>query len=101
MKPTYHTGRPARLGDSQRTGLAVNKTPAIDWSFQPSSAELRGGGASFNHPDADAFRTLSNEFFGAESKQSYRLEAAAFVAITAVAVWPLVLAAQAAFALMK
>jgi hypothetical protein len=101
MKPTYQTSRPARVSESRPLGHSINKTPTIDWSFQSSSVDVRGGGASFNHPDADAFRALSDEFFGTESKQSYRLEAAAFVVLTAIAVWPIVLAAQAAFALLK
>jgi len=70
-----------------------------DWSFQPSTPQIGGGGtASFQRP---AFHTLSDGFFAAEAKKESRLEGALFAVIVALAAWPIALAAQAAFALMK
>ena len=102
MKPTSQIHRPARRSDSQRSfGHSINQTRATDWSFQPSSPDVNGRVASFHPHPAEGFRALSHDFFAVESKISYRLEAGVFVLIAALALWPLVLAAQAAFALLK
>jgi hypothetical protein len=70
-----------------------------EWSFQAPSHHRGGGGsASFNHP---AFYTLSESFFASEAKKESRLEGALFGAIVALAIWPMVLAVQAAVALMQ
>src|SRR4051812_41422301 len=102
MKTTFQTTGPARRGESRPAGYSVNNAPVTDWSFQPESGEVRGGSAAFHHPHpANGFRGLSQEYFEEESKRSYGAEAIIFGIIASIALWPIVLAAQAAFALIK
>ena len=54
--------------------------------------------ASFPEP---SFHTLSEEFFAGEAKKESRLEGAVFAVIVALAAWPMALAAQAAYTLLK
>jgi outer membrane cobalamin receptor len=101
MKPTYPAGRAARHRDESRPfGNHHNYAPITDWSFQPTNPEIRGNGgsASFREP---SFHTLSDEFFAVEAKKESRLEGAVFAVIVALAAWPMALAAQAAYALLK
>ena len=99
MKPTFPIARALRRGDAARPfGHQIN-APVTDWSFQPSSLEPRGGGsASFPRP---SFHTLSDGFFAAEAKKESRIEGAVFAVIVALAVWPMALAAHAAFVMLK
>ena len=104
MKPTVQTLRPAHRGESQRPAAhSIINAPVTDWSFQPGSADLRAHGALFrtNANPAAAFRGLSQSFFDAESKRSYRAEAGAFVVLVTLAVWPIAQAVHAASALLK
>jgi hypothetical protein len=108
MKPTFKIGPPARRGDSQHPfGLELPKLPAIDWSFQaPATQPHAGGSALLKHRGLRpkllrSFRGLSEGFFASEAKRESRLEGALFAVIVALAVWPMVLAAQAAVALLK
>jgi len=102
-------GRPVRRGDSQHPfGLNLPKSPAVDWSFQSPAAKILGGGgsAAFKHHGSRpkllrSFRCLSEGFFASEAKRESRLEGALFAVIAALAVWPMVLAAQAAAGLLK
>jgi hypothetical protein len=98
MKPTFPNHRAIRRGDAARPfGHQIN-APITNWSLQPSSPNIRGGGsASFPRP---AFHTLSEGFFAAEAKKESRLEGAVFAVIVALAAWPIALAAQAAYALL-
>ncbi len=97
MKPTFPTSGPARHADVPRRSHR-NHAPVTDWSYQAPAEDFRGGSpASFPRP---SFHTLSGGFFAREAKKESRLEAAAFVVIVALAAWPLVLAAQAAWALL-
>lgn len=100
MKPTFQTSRPARHNDDSRpVQIHYAHAPITDWSFQAPNIEIRGGGsASFPEP---SFHTLSDDFFAAEAKKESRIEGAVFALIVAIAAWPIALAAQAAFALMK
>lgn len=107
MKPTSQISRPARRGDS--TYSFARKSPksiATDWSYQTSTQNAGGGAASFRGGElrpasGPSFRALSDRFFANEAKRESRLEGALFVIITALAAWPLFLAAQAAMALVK
>ncbi len=106
MKPTFPTSRSVRRNDHRTSGSRYNHAPVTDWSFQPSATPFGGGSASFrkggvNTPLHPAFHTLSEGFFSAEAKKESRLEGALFAVIVALAAWPMVLAAQAALALMK
>ncbi len=104
MKPTVQTLRPARRGESQRPAAhSIISSPVTDWSFQPASTNLSGHGTFLpgtTNPAA-GFRSLSQAFFDAESKRSYRAEAGVFVAMIALAVWPIAQAVHAAFSLLK
>lgn len=100
MKPTFQTSQSIRREDSQRpAGLSHGKSSVIDWNFQSSAPDLRGSNA-FNAPVAPGFRVLTQGLFEAE-RRNYRLEGGAFVAIIALAIWPMIAAAQAAFTLIK
>src|ERR1700712_2229509 len=107
MKPTFQVGRPALRGDPQRQFGQNRKSPATDWSFQTPAANLQGSGSSSfkqlgSHPLVMRnFRALSDGFFALEAKRESRLEGALFAVIVALAAWPMVLAAQAAAALLK
>lgn len=107
MKPTFQISRPVRRGDSQHAfGHNLPKSPTTDWSFQAPATQLRTGGSSFQRlgarsPLTHRFRALSDGFFATEAKRESRLEGALFAVIAALAAWPMVLAAQAAVALMK
>ena len=72
----------------------------IAWNFQSSAPELCGGSNVFKAPVAPGFRVLTQGLFEAE-RRNYRLEGGAFVAIIALAIWPMIAAAQAAFVLIK
>ncbi|MDQ6624196.1 MAG: hypothetical protein M3Y86_12035 [Verrucomicrobiota bacterium] len=72
--------------------------PVTDWSYQAPAAEIRGGAASFVRP---SFHTLSDDFFAAEAKRTWQIDAVIFGVFLAVTAWPIALAAQAAVALMK
>jgi hypothetical protein len=100
MKPSFPNHRAVRRGDASRPfGQNHTHAPVTDWSFQASSLESRGGGsASFPRP---SFHSLSDGFFAAEAKKESRLEGALFTVIVALAVWPMALAAQAAYALLR
>lgn len=100
MKPSFPTSRVARRDDASRPlGHNHPKAPITDWSFQASSLDGRGGGsASFPRPP---FHTLSEGFFAAEAKKESRIEGAVFAVIVALAVWPMALAAQAAYGLLQ
>ena len=100
MKPTYPISRATRhSGEARPSANHHHNAPITDWSFQPSNPDIRGGGsASFPHP---SFHTLSDEFFAVEAKKESRLEGAVFAVIVALAAWPMALAAQAAYALLK
>jgi hypothetical protein len=109
MKSTFQMGRPARRGDLQHQfGFNLPKSPAIDWSFQSPATQILGGGGSHSirHHGARpkllrSFRGLSEGFFASEAKRESRLEGALFAVIAVLAVWPMVLAAQAAAGLLK
>jgi len=105
MKTVFKTSRPARDGES-RSSLdpQIQNTPAIDWNFQSSASALRGGAGTFQRSSRASFagfRAISNGFFEAEAKREFRIEAAAFGVIVALAVWPMVQAAQALLDLIK
>ncbi|HEY0368209.1 MAG TPA: hypothetical protein VGC85_01300 [Chthoniobacterales bacterium] len=97
MKPVIQISRPARRHDVSRP-VQDHYAPKTDWSYQAPRENFRGGSGSMPRP---SFHSLSDEFFAEEARKEWRIEAAVFAAIVAVAAWPIALAAQAAFALMK
>lgn len=99
MKPVFPTIRSARRSDVPSSlDHHRNHAPVTHWSYQAPKDEFRGGSGSFPRP---SFHTLSDNFFAAEAKKEWRIEAAVFAVIVAIAAWPIALAAQAAFALMR
>jgi hypothetical protein len=101
MKPTFHVGGHTRRGESRPALTHGSKSPVTDWSFQASAQSLRGGGPAFGRNKRPSLRRISEAFFAGESKRNDRLEAAGFVAMIAMAVWPIGLAIHAALALVK
>jgi len=100
MKPTFQISQPVRRAESQRPQGHTVTTPATDWNFQSSAPDLRGSSAQSAQPVAPGFRVLTQGLFEAD-KRNYRLEGVAFVVIIAMAVWPMIAAAQAAIDLLK
>lgn len=103
MKDILNSSRPARDGasvlDQNNRTLA-----ALTWNFQASAPALHGGAvcaANRRRSSFRAFRALSKGFFEAEAKREDRIEGAAFGVIVALAVWPMVLAAQALLDLIR
>lgn len=93
MKPTFQTSQPARRGASQRPqGYNVSKSPATDWSFQSSTANLRGG-TTPSQSEATGSLTPSlfalTKAFSATSERESRVEAAFFGLIVALGAWPI------------
>jgi hypothetical protein len=103
MKSIFKPGRPARDGESSSLDQSKPHSPAVDWNFQLPAPTFRGG-ASYQRLGRipfPAFRTISNSFFEAEAKREYRIEAAGFGVIVALAAWPMVQAAQALLDLIR
>ena len=101
MKPTFQVSGQNRRSESRRSTNHASKLPVTDWSFQASAPEMRGGSPAFGRDKHPGLRGISDSFFAGESKRNDRLEAAGFVAMIAMAVWPIALAVQAALALVK
>ncbi len=105
MKSILKNNRPARDGEFRSSFDRKNQNgPAFDWNFQSSAPVLRGGAGSLHHANRVSlagFRAMSSGFFEAEAKREYRLEAAGFAVLTALALWPIVQAAQALLDLIK
>ncbi len=105
MKPTFQMDRPSHRGDSQQSSARVF-SKALGNHFQTPSAQLRGSGKCVRREAgisalSPRFRALSEGFFSGEARREWVLEGTLFVVIAALAAWPIVLAAQAAGALVK
>ena len=93
MKPTFQIRRPSRHVESQRPqGRLVSTSPATDWSFQ-SASELSGtiAPAGMAHQSKSSLFALTEGFF-TTAEREFRVEAAAFGVIVALAAWPIALA---------
>ena len=105
MKTVFKSSRPALDGESRSAFDHQNHgTSATRWNFQSPAPHLRGGAGAFQHGSRVSlagFRAMSTGFFEAEARREYRLEAAMFVVITALAAWPMFQAAQALHDLVK
>lgn len=105
MKPTSPASLRARHRYAQPAlGRRIPASPAIDWTFQTSVPALRGGSAKIGGGRpvlSPEFRALTEGRFSAEAKRESRFEGVLFGVIAAVAAWPIVLAFQAAAALVK
>ena len=101
MKTVLKTSRPARDGESRSSLEQKNiHSAAHDWNYQSAAPSFRGSGAQPRARFA-GFRAISNGFSEAEAKREYRIEAAMFGLIMALAVWPMIQAAQALLDLIK
>lgn len=94
MKPVFQTNRPARHGESL-PGRNIQKSPAVEWSYQASSPALRGPGRMLR-PGFHSLQDLS-----AAAKREARVEAIVLAVIGALAVGPIVFAVHAASMLLK
>ena len=81
----------------------TNQGPATDWSYQAATPFFHGGAESFGKNPATfrAFRALSTSFFNAEAKRAEQIDAAVFALIAVISAWPIVLAAQAGWHMLK
>jgi hypothetical protein len=96
MKPTFTNERPVRRGESVRpAGAAGNKSPATDWNFQSSAADLRGS-ATPSRVEAEkaagrsSFYGISQAVFAAETKWEDRIEAIGLTVVVALAACPVI-----------
>ena len=100
MKPVFHTGRPARHGESQSAFNQNNHAPCTDWSYQASASIFRGGAGSFGtRTSLGSFRAIGNGY-EAEARREGTITASIFTLIAVMTVWPIVMAAQAAWHLV-
>ena len=96
MKPTFQNERPVRRGGSVRpAGHSGNPSPATDWNFQTSAADLRGSSSpsvvEAEQPTArPSFYGLSQAVFAAETKWEDRVEGIGLAVVIALAACPIV-----------
>jgi hypothetical protein len=86
------TIQPKHSDQEKSRGARRLHLPLTDYSFQPTSTELHAAsaGSRTSRPViGPAFRDLSDQFLGAETKRSYAVEAAFFAIIVAVSAWPI------------
>ena len=103
MKPTFLMGRPAFHGDSQI--LKLRKSPLVEWGLHAAAPLFRGGAGARSpgnkRASFRAFRALGNSYFDAEARLHEGIDAAIFVLMVTTCSWPIALAAQAAWHLMR
>ena len=96
MKPTFQNRRPVCRGESLRPAAhSGNQSPAIDWNFQSSAADLRGTSSpsrvESDQPTArPSFYGLSQAVFAAETKWEDRIEGIGLAVVIALAACPIV-----------
>ena len=95
MKPTFQNVRPVRRGESVRPAVHPgNQSPATDWNFQSSAADLRGS-SSPSVVEAEqstarpSFYGLSQAVFAAETKWEDRIEGIGLAVVIALAACPI------------
>lgn len=94
MKPTSQLSRQPgrRAGEASPTRLR-SYHPRIDCNFHAPASEGQSAGSSrkLSRPVfAPAFRDLSKEFLGAETKRNYVAEVLFFAIIVGISTWPIV-----------
>lgn len=93
MKSTSPITKQPKHSDQEKSCRAPRQnSPLTDYSFQPTSSELHAASSGRRMPRpaiGPAFRDLSDQFLGAETKRSYAVEAAFFAIIVAVSAWPI------------
>jgi hypothetical protein len=99
MKPQFNIPRQHKLiRDGSRPLPFRRMQLATDYSYQPTTADLRTANRKFNRGASSvtpSFRDLSKEFLGTESSRSYAIEATLFAIIVAITAWPIATMAQA------
>jgi hypothetical protein len=86
------TIQPKHSDQEKACGARRLHLPLTDYSFQPTASELHTASAGRRMPRpavGPAFRDLSDQFLGAETKRSYAVEAAFFAIIVVVSAWPI------------
>ena len=95
MKPTLKNQRPVRRGESVRpAGHSSNQSPVTDWSFQSTTADLRGGSslspvATEEASAQQSLYGLSQAVFAAKTKWEDRIEAIGLSVVVAIAACPI------------
>ena len=88
MKPTFQNQRPVRRGVSVRPA-----GPITDWSFQSSTADLRGASSpsvtSEGSSAKQSFYGLSQAVFVSATKWEDRIEAILLGVVVAIAACPI------------
>ena len=80
------------------------KHPNLDVRYRATEGGFRAAGAQLGRSkplSSPSFRSLSDQFLGAEMKRDYAVEAALFAIIVAVAAWPIGSLIQAVASLAK
>src|SRR6187399_1571047 len=105
MKTVFHIGRPARDGETRSAfSQKICKTPVTDWGFHVATPVFRGGAGPFGGKKRASFRALralGNRYFDAEARRHEKIDAAIFGIFATFCSWPIGLAAQAVWHLMK
>lgn len=93
MKPTFQKQRPVRRDETMRpAGDSSSKSSVIDWNFQSSAADLRGGSSPSPVDTEEAnqsFYGLSQAVFAGETKWEDRIEAIVLSVVVAIAACPI------------
>jgi hypothetical protein len=91
MKPTpYSTGRNRATGANE---IVSNGFPVTDSAYQ--SVTLNGYRGGCANTCAPSFRSISNDYFKTEARQSFVTEAAFFAVFVVISSWPILLSVQA------
>jgi hypothetical protein len=91
MKPTSHSaGRNSHFGVHKNVSRVF---PVIDCSYQSVTLEDYRGGCANTY--APSFRSISNDYFKNEARQSFAGEAVFFALMVATSIWPVLQSARA------
>jgi hypothetical protein len=91
MKPTSHSA-----GPEQRSGIRPapsNQFPIVASAYHPVGLDgYRGGCIKARRP---SFRSISNQYFQKEARNSFATEAAFFATMVVISSWPILLSVRA------
>src|SRR3954464_12060321 len=97
MKPTFQLTHPRNRRDSFLSGRNGSRSLQTDYTFQAINLDvLSGGGDGRGYP---SFRWISDNYFRAEARQHFVIEAAFFALIVATVAVPVIQSVQAFVAL--
>ena len=105
MKTVFQIGRPARDGETRSAfDQKIRNIPVTDWGLHVATPVFRGGAGPFGGKKRASFRALralGNGYFNAEAKRHETIDAAIFAILVTLCAWPIGLAAQAIWHLMR